>query len=265
MPTPFQHLTYAQALLEERRLPRELHNFLQEHAAAFTLGNVAADVQAVTGQPRFETHFYHLPPPTFPRAGEKMLAQYPELAAPYALSPAHAAFISGYLAHLVYDEVWAWVVFIPFYFNSDLWPDRLTFSVHHNGLRVLLDRKAQVSLFDWPAVADLMKAANPDHWLPFVKDSALREWRDWILDQLIHPGKVETTEVFAARMGVSVTYLEDVVARMRDGRYPHPVPGLEQAVARFESQARQESCVALCDYWSGQYVPHPCVPDTVYA
>jgi hypothetical protein len=60
MPTPFQHLVYAQGILHDPGLPSELKACLEDHLCTFFLGNTAADVQTLTGQPRVETHFYHL-------------------------------------------------------------------------------------------------------------------------------------------------------------------------------------------------------------
>ena len=249
MPTPFQHLVYAREILEAPTLPQQIHAALQEAAGPYFLGSTAVDAQAITGQRRSETHFYRFPPTGNPRAGKAMKLAYPELADPYALSPERAAFVSGYLVHLAWDEDWAWDVFGPFYLESGTWPDRLTRSVHHNALRVVQDREAEAILHASPEIQAALRRTEPDHWLPFVPDEALCRWRDWIVCQLENPDRVQTAQVFAERMGVSVEHLEAVVRAIRTGTYKPPIPGLEEAIACFEIHARIDSIHALEQYW----------------
>ena len=249
MPTPFQHLVYAQAILKDPTLPEQIRAVLQEAAGPYFLGSTAVDVQALTGQRRSETHFYRFPPTGNPRAGKAMKLAYPQLADPYALAPEHAAFVSGYLVHLAGDEDWAWDVFGPFYLESGTWPDRLTRSVHHNALRVVQDREAETILHASPEIQVALRRAEPEHWLPFVPDEALRRWRDWIFCQLENPDRVQTSPVFAGRMGVSVEHLEAVVHAVRTGTYKPPIPGLEEAIACFEIHAQIDSIRALEQYW----------------
>jgi hypothetical protein len=250
MPTPFQHLVYARRVLNNPALPEEVRQVLTTHRSAFLFGSTAGDVQAVTGQPRYETHFYHFPPElSAPRAATKMLETYPQLADPAELSPEHAAFISGYLVHLSWDEFWAWDVFIPFYRELRLWPNRLTRSVHHNALRVTMDRRAEAELRAWSEIVPLLKAAQPRAWLPFVADSSLGRWRDWLVEQLEDPAKVQTVQVFAERMGVSVADFEAVIHQVELGTYRPAIHGLHAALRRFEEHAEADSVAGLLWYW----------------
>jgi hypothetical protein len=249
MPTPFQHLIYARDVLADARLPDTIRQAMHAHLGAFLLGNTAVDVQSLTGQPRFDTHFYHVHGDNALRAGEMLLATYPELADPAILHPAHAAFISGYVAHLAWDECWLRDIFRPFYLESDLWPDRLTRNVHHNALRVLVDRQAEAALRLWPAVVPLLRSVQPGHWLPFVQPEALCRWRDWVADQLADPEAVQTAQVFAGRMGISPEHFEAVISAVEQDTYRPPVPGLLDALVAFEANALVESIEALKDYW----------------
>ncbi|MEJ5311762.1 MAG: zinc dependent phospholipase C family protein [Anaerolineae bacterium] len=249
MPTPFQHLVYARDILADARLPETIRQALDAHLGAFLLGNTAVDVQSLTGQPRFETHFYHVHGDATARAGETLLTMYPELANPQRLHSAHAAFVSGYLAHLVWDECWLRDVFRPFYMESSLWSDRLTRNIHHNALRVLMDRQAETTLRQWPALVPLLRRVQPGHWLPFVETEALCRWRDWVTDQLADPEAVETASVFAGRMGISPEHFETVISAVEQDTYYPPVPGLRDALVTFEAAALTESITALKGYW----------------
>ncbi len=249
MPTPFQHLVYARDVLEAAGLPEAIRRRIRPSMGAYLLGNTAVDVQSITGQRRFETHFYHVHGEAAMRASEALLAAHPHLADPARLEPAHAAFISGYLVHLVWDEVWLREVFRPFYMESSLWPDRLTRNVHHNALRVLVDRRAEAVLRAWPEVVPFLRSVQPDHWLPFVENTALCHWRDWLVAQLADPTAVQTVQVFAARMGISPEHLEAVIHAVEQDTYTPPVPGLFAALADFETHAHAESIATLKRYW----------------
>jgi hypothetical protein len=249
MPTPFQHLVYAREVLDNALLSEKIRQQMHSHMSAYLLGNTAVDVQSITGQPRFETHFYHVHGVTAARASDTLLATHPHLADPERLHPAHAAFVSGYLVHLAWDECWLRDVFRPFYMESALWPDRLTRNIHHNALRVLVDRQAEAVLRAWPDVVPLLRSAQPDHWLPFVDNEALCQWRDWLVTQLADPAAVQTAQVFAERMGVSLQHLEAVIHAVEEDTYTPPVPGLHAAVKTFESCALAESIKTLKQYW----------------
>jgi len=219
-----------------------------EARGAFLLGNTAADVRAITGQHRSETHFYRLSEHDAPSADEALVATHPALANPRVLPTSQAAFVSGYRVHLAYDERWARDLFMPLYWNGPDWPDRLTFTVHHNALRVCLDRRA----LDW-ILADseavrALRNVKPSGWLPFVPDAVLREWRDWLMAQIDAPDQVATLEVFAERMGVAVSRLAAQVARIEAGTYD-AVPGLEAALARYAVRAQQDALESLVRYW----------------
>jgi len=207
------HLALAERLLQGKGLSDPARRFLSDHRGPFLLGNTAADVQTISGQKRSETHFYRLPhspePPEKPDtpAHQILLALHPALADPAALSPARVAFIAGYLAHILVDELWLHTIFLPYFrYGAEPWPER---SFRHNVLRTWLDRRDLGHLNG--SVAQTLRGAEPDSWLPFVEDEALRSWRDWLVDQL-GPGKhLQTAEVFAKRMGRSADEIETVL------------------------------------------------------
>jgi len=208
MPTPFTHLALAATVLDGEGLPRATAQLLRAQRGPFLLGNTAPDVQTVSGQDRFETHFYTLPPTSDAPAQDTLFDAYPELAQPAELPLAHAAFIAGYLAHLALDELWLEQVFVPFYRESSLpWTERV---FQHNLLRAWVDRQDQARLDGGVAVT--LQETMPEKWLPFVKDEDLVKWRDWLVEQLQPGQRAQTTNVFAQRMGISVAEMETVLA-----------------------------------------------------
>jgi hypothetical protein len=171
------------------------------------LGHTAPDVKTVSGQKREESHFYTIPRTSDGPAYQVLFDTHPDLARADALSPCQAAFLAGYIAHLLLDELWLDDVFQR-YFLQDWGPlkERLFL---HNVLRTWVDLRDQSRLNGTAAQA--LQEAQPDDWLPFVDDEHVRRWRDWLVAQLAADHSMETAKVLADRMGVPAAEVETVV------------------------------------------------------
>ena len=208
MPTPIQHLALAEDILRGGDLSLAAQALLTAQRGPFLLGHTAPDVQTVSGQAREETHFYSIPRTAGPSAHETLFATYPTLAHAEALPPAQAAFIAGYISHLLLDELWLDEIYLP-YFGHQEWGTPRERSFLHNVLRTWMDQQ-DLQRLDGSVPAALCQA-EPCGWLPFVGDEHLRAWRDWLVAQL-GPGRtVQTAEVFAQRMNVSVAEMEAIL------------------------------------------------------
>lgn len=225
MPTPFYHLSLAEDLSGHPALSGSARKFLRSHRYAFLLGSTAPDVQNLTGQDRVSTHFFELPisPATRP-AWERILEEYPVLAAPAVLPADQAAFIAGYLCHLQADWLWVLEIFAPVFGPYQDW---LTFRQRlylHNVLRSFLDYKLMPRLPEDLGAA--IRRAEPSGWLPFVSDEVLCRWRDLLAVQLEPGAPIQTVEIFAARQGIPAEEYyrmissEDQLNRMIFSRLP---------------------------------------------
>ena len=149
MPTPIEHLTVAEQLLSPLNLPEAIRSQLDQNEAvrgAFFLGHIAPDVQVVNRQPRKATHFFAIPPTSRRPAYAQMLAAHPQLAQPRALPAVQAAFVVGYISHLLLDECWVREVFRPVFGPQQTWGDWRERLLLHNVLRAWLDRRGLPSL-----------------------------------------------------------------------------------------------------------------------
>jgi hypothetical protein len=209
MPTPVNHLILAQEMIAAGRLSAAARRLLESHWGPFLLGNTAPDAQTVTGQPRYDTHFYRIPPSGETPAREAILTAHPALARPDRLTADHAVFLGGYLAHLLADEAWWRDVFDPFFGLSapwGAWKERIFL---HNVLRTHLDREDQAQLNG--SAGPALATAEPRGWLPFVSDDALCAWRDLLVTQLQPGHHIRTAEVFAERMHVASELIEEAL------------------------------------------------------
>jgi hypothetical protein len=201
MPTPFMHLQIAERIWAQPELDTAVRALLAREWPAFYLGTVAPDFQTICDIPREKTHFYDLPPDPLSEAPAVMLARYPELAHPAALSSAQAVFIAAYSAHLMLDVRWYREVLVPLFIQSPHWQEHRQRFIIHNVLLTYLDKMALTTL---PAdAAAILAAATPRKWLPFAQDEDLLRWRDILVTQL-HPGAgILTVEIYAQRLNLS--------------------------------------------------------------
>jgi hypothetical protein len=191
-------LVIANEILTSPDFPQALRAQLNASEAlrgAFFFGHIAPDVRIISRQFRRVTHFFSIPPTNQHPAHARMLETHPTLAQPGDLPPAQAAFMAGYLAHLLFDEIWVREIFLPVFGPEQSWGERRERLLLHNVLRAWLDRR------DWPRLpgdlVHVLRQVQPQGWLPFAADADLYRWRDLVADQFVSEGAIRTLEIFA--------------------------------------------------------------------
>lgn len=249
MPTPFTHLQAASALLAATDLPPAARAVFAAEWPAFLLGNIAPDVQTISGQTREATHFFPVPLLAAPRAHQVMFERYPGLARPHHLPrrPAQAAFLAGYLAHLTFDQLWITEIFAPVFGPEQAWATFRERLYLHNALRAFMDA---ADLAQLPAsLGPALHTAQPADWLPFVRDADLARWRDLVADQLLPGAASHTVTVFAERMRADPLALAALVGspdEMDRRIFAHVS---RERVAQYRALALAESVRLMTAYW----------------
>lgn len=247
MPTPFTHLLAAPALLDMADLPPAARSVLAAEWPAFLLGNIAPDVQTLSGQTREATHFFPVPLKGAPPAHRVMFGRYPELTRPQQLPTAQAAFLAGYLAHLAFDQLWITEIFAPVFGPEQTWATFRERLYLHNALRAFMDAAdvAQLAAPTGPA----LHTARPERWLPFVRDDDLARWRDRVADQL-RPGALShTVTVFAERMNADPQALAALVNSPTDMDQRVFVHVSREQLEHYRALALAESVHLIRAYW----------------
>lgn len=206
MPTPATHLASAQVMLDSGDLSVSARRLFSRQLGAFMLGHTAPDVKTITGQRREMSHFYTIPRTSKRPACQVLLDSHPALRDAELLSMPQAAFVAGYQAHLLMDELWLVDIFQPFFLQDWGVPAERMFL--HNVLRTWVDQCDQMKLNG--VVSQVLRTAEPDGWLPFVEDHHLRLWRDWLAEQLAPGRTMETAEVLAPRVGATAEEMNAV-------------------------------------------------------
>lgn len=244
MPTPFTHLEIAQRLLADPLLPAELREELAQERAAFLLGSVAADAR-VNGLSREDTHFYTYTNPITRPPWRAMLDYFPAINPPR--TPAHRAFLAGYVAHLSVDVVWTLDMLGPHFATSEWGESRAFRFLMLHILLIYMDERDLVALQPWQSAA--LNSALPQAWLPFMPDPVLAEWRDFIYDQIKVDGLSQTLSVFGGRIGKTPDDLRSILdspqqmqAGLWDNIPPEILAGIE---TRMYASARDEMAL----YW----------------
>lgn len=211
MPTPFMHLAFSQRVIDDPALPRAHRETLTapENWGAFLLGSVAPDARVSSGIRRADTHFFEYTPTIPVPPFTVMLERFPELNLEQLSAKAHCAFVAGYGAHLAMDEIWCVDLLFPYFMRP--WDDEFTSFKMLHMLLGTLDARDYASLPRADHYAAL-SVAQPEHWLPFIPDDALVEWRDLIAQQITPGGRSSTITILSQRINMSADDMDGFIA-----------------------------------------------------
>ncbi len=190
------HMAFAGRVIADPALPQPLTSLIRTYWGTFLLGSVAPDARVSSGIRRADTHFFEYEPVIAVPPMDAMLTQFPMLGRDQVMDDDQAVFVAGYVAHLAMDEVWCTdLLFRRFMVLQD--GSFTSFQMLHM-LLGYLDGRDYVTLNVDEQLA--LAAATPDHWLPFIPDAALIEWRDLIASQLPPVGPSRTLEILSQRI-----------------------------------------------------------------
>jgi len=248
MPHAQTHLVAACEVLAQPALVTSFPWMADDAAqSAFLLGAISPDARILSGHPREATHFFDIPPERDRPAQARLLDEWPVLRREAVADRQQAAYVAGYMTHLVLDQTWVEQIVMPGLFIEGLeWgfghPNWRLYTI----LMTYLERRAESRL---PGDAlDRLKRARPDHWLPFLDDSTLLRWRETILKIVEGGGAARVSDEFARTNGLDAGEMAAIVgseARMAEVAYP-TVP--RERLLAFEEEARDRSAGAVMDY-----------------
>ena len=165
---------------------------ISDNMGYYLLGSTAPDMRAITKRPR---EAYHFAPLDFERVGDgarAMLEAHPHLA---VQDGRKAAFIAGYISHIVLDESWIAEVFRPAFGDEGNGEDARGLVIDR-ALQLELDRRTDGLAEHLGLMGD---AAMPLD-LGFVTDEEVTRWRLWVVEFLERDFSWERLRFMARRI-----------------------------------------------------------------
>ncbi|MDP2950691.1 MAG: hypothetical protein Q8P22_14305 [Chloroflexota bacterium] len=183
-----------------RRIAQQLHHrALDADPGSLYLGSTAPDIRILTRWERERTHFFDLFRFDEQSGVAAMFEAYPSLACPASLNPATVAFVSGYISHLVMDEIWINEVYRPFFGQHSPLGGDLKANIMDRAIQYELDRQTRS---DREAVEHIVRelartALNVE--VEFIDKDTIGRWRELSMEAVNHPPDWERFHYIAGR------------------------------------------------------------------
>lgn len=171
MPSLGSHLARARQAAARLALPE-----VDADRGAFYLGATAPDIRVITRLDRAVTHFYDLKDFGDQDSVARMFEANPALATPAGLDAATAAFIAGYLTHLVLDETYIAEVYRPSFGALSPLKEDAKANVLDRALQYEIDRRDREDEAAMAEVRAAIEASVPVRGIPFIADEHLAQW-----------------------------------------------------------------------------------------
>jgi hypothetical protein len=177
MPSLGSHMVRARQIADALALEE-----IDADRGAFILGSTAPDIRVVSRGDRSNTHFFDLDNLDRQDSVERMFGEHPHYRTPAGLDTATAAFIAGYITHLVLDEAWIEEIYRPsFGVYSDIDADPRS-NVLDRVLQYELDRRDRIDDQCRHDVQGALAATAPPKGIPFIEDDHLDQWFQVVTD-----------------------------------------------------------------------------------
>jgi hypothetical protein len=217
MPGVRLHLTIA------RDLANELGSGLVDaERGAYYLGATTPDIRALTRWDRERTHFFSLDDFGEQSGVHRLFEQEPRLRDVATLDAPTAAFMAGYISHLVLDEDYICQIYRPMFGERS--------SLHGDALADVMDKALQWDVEredsrDEAKVDEIRTAlaeAAVEVNVDFIARESLAQWRDISVDLIATPPTVERLVRFLGRRMPEFRFDDEAGA----ARFAEEIPAL---------------------------------------
>jgi len=209
MPLLGLHMTAARAIAATVASKR-----IDADAGAYYLGATTPDIRALTKQPREHTHFFTLDDFGEQSGVHRLFEAQPRLRDATQLDPSTAAFMAGYITHLVLDEEYICQVYRPcFGERSELADDELA-NVMDRLLQFDMDARERA---DAEAIGEIRRAIEStaaDIAVDFIAREDLARWRTLQIEMLQRPPDLQ--RMLARHLLAAGRADEDAIRRFHD-------------------------------------------------
>jgi hypothetical protein len=176
------HMSVARELAEEMQSA-----IIDADRGAYYLGSTGPDMHILSRTDRLSSHFFNLDCLDNQDSVELFFEAHEELRDDRALPAPTAAFVAGYVTHLVTDEIWITDIYRPFFGPASTLAGDARANVMDRLLQYDMDMERRR---ESEAMADIrahLLASAVDVRVDFLDQHALRHWRDVVADMLARP------------------------------------------------------------------------------
>jgi hypothetical protein len=194
MPHLVFHMSVARELAGRLNSP-----IIDNERGAYYMGATGPDMHILSGSKRHTSHFFDLDCIEEQDCVEAFFDAYPELRDSKALAPRTAAFVGGYLTHLVIDELWITDIYRPFFGPQSSLGGDAQANIIDRVLQYDMDLRRRQERDVTAEIRAALLAGPVDVEVGFVDNTALRRWRDVAADLLARPPTWEFFRYLASR------------------------------------------------------------------
>lgn len=191
---------------------RELANLVRNPVidadrGAFYLGSTGPDMRILSRADRMSSHYFDLDCLEQQNATESFFQAHGDLRDPARLDDATAAFVAGYLTHLVIDEIWITDIYRPYFGPDSTLRGDARANVLDRVLQYEMDLQRRLDRLAMEDIRQQLVATDLAVHVGFLDEAILARWRDVVVDMVSRPpdwGRFgKTASRFLAVAGVS--------------------------------------------------------------
>jgi hypothetical protein len=175
------------------------HRILEGERGNLYLGSTAPDIRVITLWERHRTHFFDLSNFDEQSGVEGLFAAYPRLREVGGIGGATAAFVAGYLTHLVMDELWITTIYRPFFGERSPLGGNLRANIMDRAMQFSLDRQKRIDRALMAHVLEEVARSDLAIEIDFIDEETLHRWKDVIIEIVDHPPDWERFRAVAGR------------------------------------------------------------------
>lgn len=163
------------------------HGMLQRETGAFYLGATTPDIRVLTRRDRKETHFFDLDVLEHQDSVDDFLRTHAHLALADSLDDQTAAFVSGYITHLVLDQAYIVSVYRPHFGQLSALGGDAQANLMDRMLQYELDRRRREATDEVDQIRQALAGCSLRLDVGFLDSETLRKWQQVAIDQTMHP------------------------------------------------------------------------------
>ncbi len=179
------------------------HPTLKGNVGSFLLGSTAPDIRIITRKKREDYHFASLDFEELGAGVEGLFHSTPNLYKASKLSEPTIAFVSGYLTHIIADEIWILKMYRPYFGNPEVFSNQDIGNLMDRSLQLDMDRQARKRMNEMQEARRLIEEARNGIDVEFIPKETLNMWRNWLLMALDKEFNWERLRFMARRIASS--------------------------------------------------------------